>query len=183
MEKQRYGAEIPSLRKSRDHRTIVLVFAIRAVYVCSLVGRGMLSKIFCVWLISLTLELILKQWSEELLLYKSLCVSRLWWHSFAECSFFPLPGGVSKYYLMPFKFKKFQTLIFRSAPLAIDLVPGWLPRLFSGSSSDVPNWMEISQEYLNLWDYHRFEVSANYLGKFLLFQTERMLWRWKELSI
>lgn len=98
---------------------------------------------------------------EELLLYKSLCVSRLWWHSFAKCPFFPLPGGISKCYLMPFKFKEFQTLIFRSAPLAIDLVPGWLPRLFSGSSSDVPNWMEISQEHLNLWDYHRFEVSAN----------------------
>lgn len=62
----------------------------------------------------------------------------------------PLPSGVSKCYLIPFKFKEFQSPIFRSAPVSIDLVPGWLPRLFSGSSSDVPNWMEISQEHLNL---------------------------------
>lgn len=113
-------------------------------------------------------------WGDWLCQYKACCVHRLRLCFLCSVSCLtPLLGGISKCYLMPFKFKEFQSLIFRSAPLSIDLVPGWLPRLFSGSSSDVPNWMEISQEHLNLGDYHKF-LPTN-LGKFLPFGLRRVL--------
>lgn len=57
---QRPWAEIPSLGKSSDHKTVFLLFTLRAAYVCNLEGRDVLSKLFLAWLIALALGLILK---------------------------------------------------------------------------------------------------------------------------